>query len=117
MIHLYRLYADKRYISTIIEVPVMKALDTIAIDTFGGFTRYDTMGGWTSLDGEKVIMPALVYEIGCDSDETIRRFAQVMREHLSQECVMVIRIVGDAELVYESFVREPSHVNGAKYSD
>lgn len=117
MKYIYRLYADKRYISTVVEVPVIKALDAVALDMFGGFTRYDTIGGYTSLDGEQMMMPALVYEVGCDSQEDIRRFAHVMRYQLSQDCVMVIRFQADVELVFEDFVREPTDVNGAIYED
>lgn len=117
MKYMYRLYADKRHISTIIEVPVMAALDLIAAETFGGFTRMDTVGGWISLDGEKMIVPALVYEVSCDSQQKIRQFAQVMREHLLQECVMIIRFQAEAELVFEDFVREPIDINGDAYKN
>ena len=94
MIH--RIYIGTESLSLTNLQHCLNVLDLKASQKFGGFTRFDVMGGWQ--DGTKTYHErTVVYEINTDDDVT--EFASYAKHLFDQQAVLVVSIAATSKMV------------------
>ena len=80
----------------------IKVANQTAVDKFGGFTLFKSIGGWKN-EGSTHLEDSLVYEIATEEDEltlgwsTTAWFAGYLKGAFQQESVLVVRIPTDIQ--------------------
>lgn len=72
-------------------------VQTILLETWGGYTSIEAIGGWRNGHGKLFKEHVVVYEIAMPQDDSpkLRKLAQIIAAAAKQESVMIVTPGGD----------------------
>jgi hypothetical protein len=81
------------------------------LKNWGGYTSYETIGGWAGKNGMVEGEKAIMYEVAMPLADVIklRSLASFIGYQAQQECVMIVTPNGDVEFVKPDSIEQVRH--------